>query len=138
MLHGPIQSDPISRPNPGLVTKARAGLPWRVLVGFYPDIVIEIADSARIGSIILAIKDRLGDRYDALEHRDVAEDTLIEAGYTEIEIRSWLGAITEPQGDNLGAITEPQGDNLGAITEPQGDNLDAIAELDDSDDDLDF
>ena len=67
-----------------------------VLVGFYPDIVIEISDSSRIGSIILAIKERFNSQgvpYDSVEHINQAKIQLLEAGYTEEEIRPWLEAI---------------------------------------------
>ena len=66
-----------------------------VLVGFYPDIVIEISDNSRIGAIIIATRDRIYP-YDPVTHREVASRELIEAGYTLAEIESWLGAITEP------------------------------------------
>lgn len=65
-----------------------------VLVGFYPDITITISDSSRISAIILAIQQRL-DPYDPATHRLTARRELIEAGYTEAEIKPWLEAIHE-------------------------------------------
>ena len=65
-----------------------------VLVGFYDDIVIEIADSSRIGAVVLAIKERVNP-YDPLVHRARAEEELRGLGYSTIEIRPWLEAITE-------------------------------------------
>ncbi|CAH6420517.1 Hypothetical protein MVR_LOCUS151 [uncultured virus] len=64
-----------------------------VLVGFYPDIVIEISDNSRIGAIILAVKDRLGS-CDPKAHREHASKALLEAGYDEGTIEPWLEAIT--------------------------------------------
>lgn len=63
-----------------------------VLIGFYPDIIIEIADSSRIGAIILAIQEKINP-YDALEHYRLASQALIEAGYDGDTIRPWLEAI---------------------------------------------
>ena len=65
-----------------------------VLVGFYPDIVIEISDSSRIGAIILAVKERL-ESYHPTAHREIAHRELLGAGYTEVEIEPWLKAIDE-------------------------------------------
>ena len=73
----------------------RFNLTLSVLVGFYSDIVIEISDNSRIGAIILAVKARI-EPYNPVVHRQAAMHELIEAGYTEAEIESWLGAITEP------------------------------------------
>ena len=67
-----------------------------VLVGFYPDIVISISDSSRIGAIIIAIKNRV-DPYDPVIHRETAHRELLEAGYTETEIEPWLEAIDTKQ-----------------------------------------
>ncbi|CAH6421001.1 Hypothetical protein MVR_LOCUS233, partial [uncultured virus] len=66
-----------------------------VLVGFYDDIVISISDKARIGAIILAVRDRIG-VYDAARHRVEAKSVLIGAGYSKADIEPWLEAITEP------------------------------------------
>ncbi|CAH6421591.1 Hypothetical protein MVR_LOCUS287 [uncultured virus] len=65
-----------------------------VLAGFFDDIVIEISDSSRIGAIILAIKDRVVP-YDPTTHRELAKVALLEAGYGEDEMQSWLEAIHE-------------------------------------------
>ena len=65
-----------------------------VLVGFYPDIIIEIADSSRIGAIILAVKERL-DSYTLEEHVRQAENLLLEADYDTATIKPWLDAIME-------------------------------------------
>lgn len=67
-----------------------------VLVGFYPDIVIAISDSSRIGAIIIAIKDRIRP-YDPIVHKSTAHRELLEAGYTEDEIRVWIEAIDDAQ-----------------------------------------
>ncbi|CAH6420509.1 Hypothetical protein MVR_LOCUS148 [uncultured virus] len=66
-----------------------------VLVGFYPDIFIEISDSSRIGAIILGAKDRL-ELYDSKVHHELAKAALLEAGYDEADVRPWLRAISEP------------------------------------------
>ena len=65
-----------------------------VLVGFYPDIVIEIADSSRIGAIILAQQNSIRP-YDPVQHRRLAHDALTEAGYGQEQIQEWLEAISE-------------------------------------------
>ena len=65
-----------------------------VLVGFYPDIMIQISDSSRISAIMIAIQNRL-DPYDSQVHLETARVELMEAGYTADEIEPWLGAITE-------------------------------------------
>ena len=66
-----------------------------VLVGFYPDIVIEISDSSRIGTIIIKARDQTVP-YHLKKHRDLAHKLLLEAGYGDEEIRPWLEAISEP------------------------------------------
>ncbi|CAH6420578.1 Hypothetical protein MVR_LOCUS169 [uncultured virus] len=63
-----------------------------VLVGFYPDIIIEISDSSRIGAIILAVKDAMTP-YDPVQHRERAQTLLLEAGYDAVIIQPWLDAI---------------------------------------------
>ncbi|CAH6420538.1 Hypothetical protein MVR_LOCUS156 [uncultured virus] len=63
-----------------------------VLVGFYPDIEITIADKSRIGAIIVAIQAQISP-YDPSTHRELAQRQLIEAGYTLAEIQPWLDAI---------------------------------------------
>ena len=63
-----------------------------VLVGFDPDIMIEISDNSRIGAIILAIKERMI-HYDACSHKAQARVALIEAGYDTATIEPWLDAI---------------------------------------------
>ena len=66
-----------------------------VLVGFYPDITIEISDNSRIKAIILAVKARV-EPYDWRLHQDLAREALLEAGYFEAEVKPWLRAISEP------------------------------------------
>ncbi|CAH6420546.1 Hypothetical protein MVR_LOCUS159 [uncultured virus] len=70
-----------------------------VLVGFYPDIVISISDSSRIGAIIIAARDMIRP-YDAVQHRALAHQQLLEAGYTELDIQPWLEAISEHLDNN--------------------------------------
>ncbi|CAH6420550.1 Hypothetical protein MVR_LOCUS162 [uncultured virus] len=65
-----------------------------VLVGFYDDIIIEISDSSRIGAIIVVARDQTVP-YSPAEHRRVANNLLIEAGYTDSDIQSWLEAIDD-------------------------------------------
>ena len=65
-----------------------------VLVGFYDDIKVEISDNSRIGAIILLSKDQV-DPYDVDAHKGLAMKLLIEAGYSESEVRSWIDAINE-------------------------------------------
>ena len=64
------------------------------LVGFSPDIVIEISDSSRIGAIILAVRSRVIP-YDAVIHQAQVLLALIEAGYDEETVQPWLDAIDE-------------------------------------------
>ena len=64
------------------------------LVGFYPDIIIEISDGSRIGAIILTVRARIIP-YDAVIHRALALLALIEAGYDEETIEPWISAIDE-------------------------------------------
>ena len=65
-----------------------------VLAGFDPDVVIEIADSSRIGAIIIAAREQTVP-YNTEAHQELAHKLLIEAGYTEVEIQLWLDAITD-------------------------------------------
>lgn len=65
-----------------------------VLVGFYPEIKIEISDSSRISAIILAIKAELCP-YDVNTHTDIATKKLIDAGYSLEHIQPWLDALDE-------------------------------------------
>lgn len=69
-----------------------------VLVGFYPDIKIEIADTSRISAIIITIQKRI-DPYDPTIHAEVATIELQEAGYSLDEIKPWLDAIHETIND---------------------------------------
>lgn len=72
-----------------------------VLVGFYPDIAIEISDSSRIGAIIVAARNRTesqeGDTpclpYDPNAHRSLALELLTDAGYDAETIEPWLAEI---------------------------------------------
>ncbi|CAH6421578.1 Hypothetical protein MVR_LOCUS283 [uncultured virus] len=63
-----------------------------VLAGFYPDIVIEISDSSRIGAIVIAARDKIRP-YDSIKHRKLAVTLLSEAGYDGETVAPWLGAI---------------------------------------------
>lgn len=65
-----------------------------VLAGFDDGVSIDISESAHIGGIIIATRDRLS-CYDAQEHYDLAKEQLEEAGYDEDTIEPWLRAITE-------------------------------------------
>ena len=65
-----------------------------VLVGFYPDIMIEISDSSRISAIILAVRDRI-DPYDIEQQCTQAVAALVEAGYEESELGPWIEAIRD-------------------------------------------
>ena len=69
-----------------------------VLVGFYPDIVIEISDTARISAIILAIQKRINP-YDLTTHAETATIELQEAGYSLDEIKPWIDAIMDTASD---------------------------------------
>ena len=63
-----------------------------VLVGFYPDIMITISDSSRIGAIIIAARDQT---LNPTAHRELAHKLLIEAGYLDEEVQPWLEAIDD-------------------------------------------
>ena len=78
----------------GLCFTGRFNRTVSVLVGFYPDIVIEISDSSRISAIVLAVRARVIP-YDVAEHRTQAHDALVEAGYDEETIQEWIEAISE-------------------------------------------
>ena len=65
-----------------------------VLVGFFGDIKINISDKSRISAIILNSKDKVIP-YDSNVHREVAKKELIEAGYSELEIKEWIDAIMD-------------------------------------------
>ncbi len=65
-----------------------------VLVGFYDDIKINISDNSRISAIILNCKDKIVP-YNEIIHQEMSKKELIEAGYNENEIESWISAITE-------------------------------------------
>lgn len=71
-----------------------------VLVGFCEDIHIQISDSARIGSIIVAARQGV-DRYDSRRHHDRAREQLLDLGYDDDTIKPWLVAILdEDDGDS--------------------------------------
>ena len=65
-----------------------------VLVGFYPDIYIEISDRSRIGAIVLTLKNQIKP-YNVKAHQELAKRGLLAAGYSEIEIESWIMAIED-------------------------------------------
>lgn len=63
-----------------------------VLAGFYDDIKIEISDGTRIGAIILAAKQKIHP-YNSELHKEIATKSLLEVGYSEEEIDTWINAI---------------------------------------------
>jgi Leucine-rich repeat (LRR) protein len=63
-----------------------------VLVGFYDDIKINISDNARIGAIIITCKEKITP-YNSHDHKNMVEKELLEAGYTNEEIKPWVDAI---------------------------------------------
>jgi redox-regulated HSP33 family molecular chaperone len=65
-----------------------------VLVGYYDDIKINISDNSRISAIILNCKEKIVP-YDLEKHKQKATDELLDAGYMESEIRTWIEAIDE-------------------------------------------
>lgn len=65
-----------------------------VLVGFYEDIIISISDNSRIGAIIIAAREQVNP-YSPDEHRTLATQLLLEAGYLDAEIQPWLEAIDD-------------------------------------------
>lgn len=65
-----------------------------VLVGFFPDIVIEISDTSRISAIIITIQKRINP-YDPATHAKTATVELQQAGYTLDEIKPWIDAISD-------------------------------------------
>ena len=65
-----------------------------VLVGFYPDIKIEISDTSRISAIILTIQGRITP-HDPATHAKTATIELQEAGYSLDEIKPWIDAISD-------------------------------------------
>ena len=64
------------------------------LVGFYDDIKINISDNSRIGTIISLVEKEIIP-YNAEEHRAKSRIRLLEAGYTEEDIKEWLEHIDE-------------------------------------------
>ena len=69
-----------------------------VLVGFCSDIVITISDTSRISAIILTIGASI-DPYDSATHVTLAQQQLLEAGYSASAIKPWLQAITDADDD---------------------------------------
>ncbi len=67
-----------------------------VLVGFYDDIKINISNKSRISAIILNCRDKILP-YDINTHQKLAEKELIDAGYTNEEIKDWIDAIMETE-----------------------------------------
>jgi hypothetical protein len=67
-----------------------------VLVGFYDDIKINISDNARIGAIIITCKEKIIP-YNSIDHKKMVEKELLEAGYTELEIKPWVDAIEDDE-----------------------------------------
>ena len=65
-----------------------------VLVGFYDDIKVDISDNSRIGAIILSTKGQIIP-YDIDDHKNLALKNLLEAGYNEQEVASWIEEIDE-------------------------------------------
>jgi Leucine-rich repeat (LRR) protein len=65
-----------------------------VLVGFFDDIKINISDNARIGAIIITCKEKIIP-YNSYDHKKMVLKELLEAGYTEEEIKPWIEAIDD-------------------------------------------
>jgi Leucine-rich repeat (LRR) protein len=65
-----------------------------VLVGFFDDIKINISDNARIGAIIITCKEKIIP-YNSNDHKKMVLKELLEAGYTESEIKPWIDAIED-------------------------------------------
>jgi hypothetical protein len=65
-----------------------------VLVGFFDDIKINISDNARIGAIIITCKEKIIP-YNSNDHKKLVEKELLEAGYTNEEIKPWIDAIDD-------------------------------------------
>ena len=65
-----------------------------VLVGFCEDIVISISDNSRISAIVIAAR-TMPEACDPAQHRVIAQDKLLEAGYNLDQVQPWLDAICE-------------------------------------------
>ncbi len=65
-----------------------------VLVGFFDDIKINISNKSRISAIILNTKDKIIP-YDAIKHKEIAINELVEAGYLEADFKDWIDAIDD-------------------------------------------
>ena len=63
------------------------------LVGYDDLVVVEIADSEQIGTIIQLVRSRLGDNYTTDEHKRLVCDALTERGYTSDVISEWIEYI---------------------------------------------
>ena len=80
----------------GMCFTGRFNRTLSILVGFYPDIVIEISDTSRIAAIILTIQKRINP-YDPVTHAETATIELQQAGYNADEIKPWIDAIHDSQ-----------------------------------------
>ena len=78
----------------GMCFTGRFNRTLSVLVGFYPDITIEIAGSAQINAII-AVTQRQVIPYSAAKHIALAKTRLEELGLGADKIQPWLDAIQE-------------------------------------------
>ena len=62
------------------------------LAGFYDDIRVEISDNDRISAIVIVAGTKM-ERYNTDRHRELALKQLLEAGYDELTVKSWIDAI---------------------------------------------
>ena len=104
-----------------------------VLVGFCDDIQIQISDSARIGSIIVAARQGM-DVYSTQGHHDLAREQLFCLGYDEETIEPWLAAILD--GGDSDSEDRPYTDygdsdyEDAPNTDPDGSNNDDLDQCD--------
>ena len=64
-----------------------------VLNGFDSNIIIQISENERIGTIISLIREQLADNYTVEEHRKLVRERLIEEKISEIVIEEWLSHL---------------------------------------------
>ena len=63
------------------------------LAGYDDLVVVEIADSEQIGTIVELVRSQLGENYTVDEHRRLVCDALTERGYSREVIDEWISYI---------------------------------------------
>ena len=78
------------------INKCTVGIISRLvncLNGFSKEVNINISDTSQIGNIIILVKQKLCDDYTVEKHKEIATKELLERGYDEQTISTWIDNI---------------------------------------------